>query len=51
MEGFRFARHTAPVRALLLLVGMVSLAAMPYTVLMPIFVGHVLHGARGSWEF
>ncbi len=44
LEGFRFARHTAPVRALLSLVGLVSLAAMPYTVLMPIFVGHVLHG-------
>jgi len=44
LEGFRFARHTAPVRALLTLVGLVSLAAMPYTVLMPIFVGHVLHG-------
>jgi MFS family permease len=44
VEGFRFARHTAPVRALLILVGFVSLAAMPYTVLMPIFAGRVLHG-------
>src|ERR1700719_451342 len=44
IEGFRFARHTAPVRALLVLVGLVSFAAMPYTVLMPVFVGHVLHG-------
>ena len=44
IEGFRFARHTAPVRALLLLIGVVSLAAMPYTVLMPIFAGRILHG-------
>jgi MFS family permease len=44
IEGFRFARHTAPVQALLLLTGFVSLAAMPYTVLMPIFAGHILHG-------
>jgi MFS family permease len=44
VEGFRFARHTAPVRALLFLVGFVSLAAMPYTVLMPIFAGRILHG-------
>jgi len=44
VEGFRFARHTAPVRALLLLVGLASLAAMPYTVLMPIFAGRILHG-------
>jgi MFS family permease len=44
IEGFRFARHTAPVQALLLLTGLVSLAAMPYTVLMPIFAGRILHG-------
>lgn len=48
IEGFRFARHTAPIRALLLLLGLVSLVAMPYTVLMPIFADKVLHGgARG----
>ena len=48
IEGFRFARRTAPVWALLLLVGVVSLVAMPYTVLMPIFADRVLHGgARG----
>jgi MFS family permease len=47
-EGFRFARRTAPVYSLLLMVGMVSLVAMPYTVLMPIFAAGVLHGgARG----
>ncbi len=44
VEGFRFARHAAPVRTLLALVGLVSFAAMPYTVLMPIFVGRVLDG-------
>jgi len=32
------------VRALLMLIGFVSLAAMPYTVLMPIFAGSILHG-------
>jgi MFS family permease len=48
IEGLRFAKSTAPVRALLLLVGLVSFAAMPYTVLMPAFVGHVLHG--GAWQ-
>ncbi len=44
VEGFRFVRHTAPIRALLLLVGLVSLVAMPYTVLMPIFADQILHG-------
>jgi MFS family permease len=48
IEGFRFAKRTAPIWALLLLVGVVSLVAMPYTVLMPIFADRVLHGgARG----
>jgi MFS family permease len=48
IEGFRFVWGTAPIRALLLLLGLVSLVAMPYTVLMPIFADRVLHGgARG----
>jgi MFS family permease len=48
VEGFRFVRHTAPIRALLILLGIVSLVAMPYTVLMPVFADQVLHGgARG----
>ena len=48
VEGFRFARRTAPIRALLLLLGLVSLVAMPYTVLMPVFADKILHGgARG----
>jgi MFS family permease len=48
IEGFRFVRNTAPIRALLLLLGLVSLVAMPYTVLMPIFADRILHGgARG----
>ena len=36
-EGFRFARHTKPIRALLVLVAIVSFMALSYTVLMPIF--------------
>jgi MFS family permease len=48
IEGFRHARRTAPIRVLLLLVGLVSLVGMPYTVLMPIFADQILHGgARG----
>jgi MFS family permease len=47
-EGFRFVARTAPIRVLLLLLGLVSLVAMPYTVLMPIFADQILHsGARG----
>src|SRR5204863_8710685 len=48
LEGFRFAARTPPIRALLLLLGLVSLVAMPYAVLMPIFADQILHsGARG----
>jgi MFS family permease len=44
IEGFRFVRHTAPIRAILSLLGLVSFVAMPYTVLMPIFADRILHG-------
>jgi MFS family permease len=48
LEGFRFVNQTAPIRALLLLLGVVSLVGMPYVVLMPIFADQILHGgARG----
>jgi MFS family permease len=43
MEGFRFVRHTAPIRALLLLLALVSVTGMPYVVLMPIFAARILH--------
>jgi MFS family permease len=43
-EGFRFVRHTAPIRALLTLTALVSIVALPYSVLMPIFAARVLHG-------
>jgi MFS family permease len=48
LAGFRFVVHTGPIRALLLLLGLVSVTGMPYAVLMPIFADKVLHaGARG----
>jgi MFS family permease len=48
LEGFRFALQTRPVRALLLLLGVVSLMGMPYSVLMPIFAEDILQGgAKG----
>jgi MFS family permease len=48
IEGFRWVNQTKIIRALLLLLGLVSLVGMPYTVLMPIFADKILHGgARG----
>jgi MFS family permease len=48
IEGFQYVRETGPIKALLMLVGLVSLVGMPYAVLMPIFADQILHGgARG----
>ena len=48
LEGFRFVAGTSPIRALLLLLGMVSMTGMPYAVLMPVMAQDVLHsGASG----
>jgi MFS family permease len=43
-EGFRFVGRKRAVRALLLLLGLMSLGGMPYAVLMPIFADRILHG-------
>lgn len=47
-EGFSFAAKTAPIRNLLLLLGLVSLMGMPYAVLMPIFADKILHGSSDT---
>jgi MFS family permease len=47
-EGFRFVNDTAPIRALLMLLGVVSATGMPYVVLMPIFADRILH--KGGQE-
>jgi MFS family permease len=48
LEGWRFVARTGPIRALLLLLGLVSLTGMPYAVLMPVMADDVLHaGASG----
>ena len=48
VEGFAYSWHTKPVRALLLLLGLVSLMGMPYSVLMPVIADRILgSGANG----
>jgi MFS family permease len=44
LEGFRFVLGAAPIRAILMLLGLVSLVGMPYAVLMPVFASQILHG-------
>lgn len=43
-EGFAYVAAFTPIRDLLLLLACVSLAGMPYAVLMPVFATKVLHG-------
>jgi MFS family permease len=44
IEGFRFVLDKAPIKSILLLLGLVSLVGMPYSVLMPVFAKEILHG-------
>jgi MFS family permease len=47
-EGFGFVAKTKPIRALLLLLGLISLVGMPYAVLMPIFADRILGGGSAG---
>jgi MFS family permease len=48
VEGFRWVLKNPPVHALLMLLGVASLTAMPFTVLMPIFADRILHGGAAA---
>ncbi|HEX4715681.1 MAG TPA: MFS transporter, partial [Ktedonobacteraceae bacterium] len=48
IEGFHFVTRTAPVRALMLLLGLISLTGAPCVVLMPLFADQVLHGGASA---
>lgn len=50
-EGVRYSFGFAPVRALLLLLALVSFAAMPYSVLLPVFAGDVFGGGPHTLGF
>ena len=49
--GFRYAFGFLPVRSLLLIIALVSLAGMPYTVLMPVFARDIFHGGPHTFGF
>jgi MFS family permease len=50
-EGVRYAFGFPPIRAVLLLLTLVSLMGMPYTVLMPVMAAQVLHGGAHTLGF
>lgn len=51
VEGFSYAFGFSPIRALLLLMALVSLMGMPYMVLVPIFATKILHGGAETLGF
>jgi MFS family permease len=44
LGGFRYVHRTKPVRAVILMLALTSIAGMPYSVLMPKFADQILHG-------
>jgi MFS family permease len=50
-EGYSYAFGFAPIRSVLLLLGLISLMGMPFTVLMPIFAEKILQGGPRTLGF
>jgi MFS family permease len=50
-QGWQYVAGFIPIRAILMLLTLVSLVGMPYTVLMPIFAGKILHGCPHTLGF
>lgn len=50
-EGWTYVVQSVPIRTILLLLGTISLAGMPYTVLMPVYAVEVLHGGPHAFGF
>ncbi len=47
-EGWDYVRNFRPVRTILLLFAFISLMGFPYSVLLPVFAGQVLHGGAAT---
>jgi MFS family permease len=50
-EGFSYTFGFLPIKAIILLLGLISLMGMPYTVLMPVFAKEILHGGPHTFGF
>jgi MFS family permease len=50
-DGFAYAFGFAPIRAVLLLLAIVSLVGMPYSVLLPVIASETLHGGPHTLGF
>lgn len=47
-EGWQYVSGVRPVRAILLLLGLLALMGYPYSTLLPVFAGQVLHGGPAT---
>lgn len=47
-EGFKFVGVTAPIRALIILLGIICLMGLPYSVLMPVFADRTFQAGPGG---
>jgi MFS family permease len=50
-EGFKFAFGYLPIRVIMLFIALISITAMPYTVVMPIFAKDILRGGSHTLGF
>ena len=50
VEGLAYAARAGPIRSILLLLSIVSLVAVPYSTLMPVFAQDILRGGPGPSE-
>jgi len=50
-EGISYAYRFPPIKAILMLIALVSLMGIPYTVLLPVFARDILHGGAHTFGF
>jgi MFS family permease len=50
-DGFRYVFSFTPIRSIILLVSLMSLAGLSYIIIMPVFVKEVLHGGPNTQGF
>jgi MFS family permease len=51
VEGWAYVTGSPAIRTILIVLGLVSIVGMPYTVLVPIMAGNVLHGGAHTMGF
>jgi MFS family permease len=50
-EGFSYTFGFAPIKSIILLLGLINLMGMPYIVLMPVFAKEIFHGGPYTFGF